>query len=169
MPELWAVTRWGGFKTLAGADRCRAPSVRSRLAKRFEPRTPTTSVNTWPQESSCVPEQSSYRASRAPTPSVRSYLDSSSLLRASALSFSFPPSSSYSKQACPPPPARPHAAVPLLSRSPPLLVLSTSPSPVPPPLHNSVILLDTTATWQIRATNANWSTCALECQSYANL
>lgn len=95
----------GALRDTLGVNRWRALSVRSRLANHLAHRVAHRPLQLILRLRRTVlsRKKSSYCASTAPTPSVRSYFVSSSLLRALALSFSFPPSSSYSKLGCWPP------------------------------------------------------------------
>lgn len=117
-----------------GDSRLRGRSVCSRLASHFvrttSARTPSSPLTTCCYSCCFGPEKSLYHISTPPSPSLLSYFCLIRSLSRVSLGpfFLFPSSSSCCKLGCLPPP---HTSC---TRTPPLLVLSTSPSLVPPPL-----------------------------------
>lgn len=116
-----------------GDSRLRGRSVCSRLASHFvrttSARTPSSPLTTCCYSCCFGPEKSLYHISTPPSPSLLPYFCLIRSLARVSLGpfFLFPSSSSCCKLGCLPPP---HTSC---TRTPPLLVLSTSPSLVPPP------------------------------------
>lgn len=152
-----------------GDSRLRGRSVCSRLASHFvrttSARTPSSPLTTCCYSCCFGPEKSLYHISTPPSPSLLPYFCLIRSLSRVSLGpfFLFPSSSSCCKLGCLPPP---HTSC---TRTPPLLVLSTSPSLVPPPpWANTIRLFALASNRHLPAAHADWRKGALECQSYAN-